>query len=76
MIKSVFLAKCKEQKINIPFRMIIDIYKDEDDIPDELLRILYEPREPKEYTLHMGEKLFNEFNRLSKEYFNKEKSNE
>ena len=53
---------------NPPFKMIIDIYKDEEDIPDELIKVLYNKPNYQPYTIICGSKGFKEFDKAIKEY--------
>jgi len=68
MIKSIFISKCKELHIRIPFKMIIDIYNDDDEIPDELIQILFKPSEPMQYTMCMSEEGHIAFEKAVKEH--------
>lgn len=68
MVKSVFISKCKEAHIRVPFMMIFDLYSDDEEIPNELIRILFEPAKPINQKMLMSEKMYNAFEEAVKDY--------
>ena len=68
MIKSELIKAYESEGITIPFRMLLDIYNDDEDIPNSFIRnvLLYRPT-PTPHTFIMGEGLYNAFNNAIKD---------
>ena len=67
MIKSEIIKAYKAEGITIPFRKLLDIYKDDEDIPDSFIKsvLLYRPTQTP-HTFVMGEGMCNAFNNAIK----------
>ena len=70
MTKLELIAKCKKLRVQIPFMQIVDLYKDSQEIPNELIKILFEPSEPKQFVIYMSSKFEDQFNKAIEDYAN------
>ena len=69
MIKSELIKAYKDEGIAIPFRKLLDIYNDDEDIPNSFIKnvLLYRPK-PTPHTFVIGEGLYKAFDNAIKEY--------
>ena len=68
MIKSELIKAYESEGIAIPFRMLLDIYSDDEDIPNSFIKnvLLHKPT-PTPHTFVMSELMYNAFNNAIKE---------
>ena len=68
MIKSELIKAYESEGITIPFRKLLDIYNDDEDIPNSFIKnvLLHKPT-PTSHTFVMSERMYNAFNNAIKE---------
>lgn len=63
------MTKKELLKYNPPFKMIVDLYDDEEEIPKELIKVLYYTPKPQPIIMLMSEKNGELFNKIMKEHY-------
>lgn len=66
----------KYQKYFVAPKIIMEIYKDDDIIPKELVKMMFIREKPKPYKVTFySQKLYDKFNKMLKEQYNDKKNN-
>lgn len=63
------MTKKELLKFDPPFRMIVDLYEDDEEIPVEIIKALYYVPKPKPYVMLMSAEGLELFNRMCKKYY-------